>query len=821
MFVYSILILLFVWEMDVLKQLVEWDGRDASVLIFNVSMLKIDDLDCSVALGTFVYNGSREIGSATPDAVVLSHLGRMIGCQIIEKTSDSLSIDKLVELLRSYIRTGVSWLEEMEKPHEKWRKYALDCLLRAENVYQKIGYEHLERLLLPHELEEAIDDIFESLIELYDEFHDEKYLKQLESLYHAFPLCFKSQTRQLNERLQQRADEIRTAGDLQGCREYLNKMLAVLDARDQATPDQQNDSIHFALAQTYYHEQQYTKALDTLSRTSKTTRTCHLMTKILAARNETDQALESLYMLMELDDFALALDATRVVVRQLQYSTTGLNVYRRLEQHFPIQKTKVQLDLIRELVMTNHRQLEQLALEYLTRVATDPMQYQDIFTAIVDLCAFQLNEKQYQKGYDWAEHGDPYATTSSEKSVLRRIQSRAAQLMGKSTRALELSYEALELNRCIESIFSAFRILIFEPSTSVTIDRLRQFIADVTIQPKYHVEMLGAFAKIAQQAGNTIVHCEILKQMAQDIAFENQKGNAVGLPFGTLLYELMGLIRKSRDQMILYGRMALATLHERPFQKFGPDSVIEGIQLLCFNLGVVKSDATAFQLAADLARDSNGKRDALLGYISCLSTQLMTLEMKDIESLRHAVLKCLKFNISNPKNLSMLVCLCELRLPDYDLNHILKQSKDFGAEIYKLYGDFLLHACQFQETKTKSVQDAKKCFQMALSQASSLEIPAIYQKLIQHAAFNRDDMKEYFENFETWMKTHPEVHVGNNQMHWMVAKAWNLGVSYHRSEHLTHAKQLLTMAINWSELIPSRIHPTLLAAQYQAIVQLH
>ena len=105
--------------MEVLQQVLNLDGRDG-ITPESLLTLRVNELDdVSIELGVQLYNQCRGFPS---ELKLLSLVGRLVACDMLAYCLDNgkeEEMDFQIQLIRSYARTGVLWLQSKQRLTEQ------------------------------------------------------------------------------------------------------------------------------------------------------------------------------------------------------------------------------------------------------------------------------------------------------------------------------------------------------------------------------------------------------------------------------------------------------------------------------------------------------------------------------------------------------------------------------------------------------------------------------------------------------------------------------------------------------------------------------
>ncbi|OQR84876.1 hypothetical protein ACHHYP_12589 [Achlya hypogyna] len=607
--------------------------------------------------------------------------------------------------------------------------------------------------------------------------------------------------------------------------------------------------------------------------------------KLALKRGEWTTAANLIEKLQNAQDFEPANEATRLFARATDFSPTAMECYQKLQHNFPEAAWDIDVDIASELAFSDNKELRQQAVSSIERIVKDecsPEQLARLKKVIHDGSCNAHNYNNHAECFQWARVGLIASTTHGERACALRLMALAKLKLGEFDDAAQYAHDAVQKELSKKSLFACFRAALVSPKAAA--DTIPDILVKLIQLDDFDVYDLVSFAKEAHEAGSSDVVLRVLDQFARMLVEHiEQTGLMPQLPMGVLFQNMAQLNNRHaecssdtdedtsittfmqylRDLLRVVDKMSPAVADT----SFGPPAVFEWFYGVCHNLGCNKEDWKCFLMAATLAVKAENffpNQTKLKGRETKCWLASICIRMKGFQELSDAALRELLTTIE----LCQMGCQTDgeaIRVQDYLATSAFQikirlndaRSCDFiekslsgiqrtptklrelgGAPhfassshlwVYSL--DFVLvaskqfpHEGSVELLRPIASQLYKLSLQMELQNDKVDPTSVTYPlKKIIALAQSKEEGYEWLHQARQ-IAASLDISLPDNDVEWLLAKAWNFGVSCYRSQDLKQAEKFMMLSLasleQSSSMALKQAYQDKLQGQYSKLVEL-
>ncbi|EQC33902.1 hypothetical protein SDRG_08582 [Saprolegnia diclina VS20] len=819
----------------------------------------VDDKD-AIAL----YNKSRDcwlLETRKLDALQI----RAIACIVMKRVQRG-SMSTGVDLLRCFCRLGRLLLMCGDGPFPIATPQA--CFKEAIEIYRAIGVHKLGKVLAGVELEAVIDEVFQAFMGHLESLPLQSLdldtiISDIQEIRMLLPYVPK-EAPAVAKALLVFADSCLATDARDAESTLLAVALEIVEQCDRRRNKKLRAMIIGRLTDVYLDLELLDKAEACLRLLGATDGLLHGV-KLYLKRQDWTAAANLVEKLQNGDDFDAAHTATRLFAHATEYAAPALDLWHNLQHNFPDAAWNIDADIANELAFSNDKNLRCQTIAIVERMVKEPCtseQQARLKKVIHDGSCNAHNYNLHDEYFQWARIGMILSSTPEDQACSFRLMSRAKVKLGEFDDAVRYAHDALGKELSKKSLFACFRAHLAGPSPAPS--DITELVTKLINLDDFDVYDLVMFAKEAHEAGSPAVVLQVLDSFSRMLVTHIlQTGDVPQLPMG-VLFQNMAQLNNSDESLdedtsisnfMRYLRDLLSILDKiDPTQAdtaFGPPSVFEWFYGVCHNLGCNKENWVCFMLAADVAVKAEAyfpnntklrsREEKCWLAASCIRMKsfdtLSDVELREVLAtiekslskidgdgdtsriLDYLATSAFKINVK-------LLAVQGTEFVDQHMKHVLRTP-----EKLRELGDFVLYT-----SKQSLNEGAPGLLRPVASQLYKLSLQLELQKEKVDAATVTYPLKKIIALAQTkeegyeWLHqarqiaTSLEITLSDDDVEWLLTKAWNFGVSCYRNQELKHAEKFMTLSLAALEHSNStalkKVYREKLQAQYSKLQEL-
>ncbi|GAB9469195.1 hypothetical protein Gpo141_00006481, partial [Globisporangium polare] len=759
-------------------------------------------------------------------------------------------LNECIDVLRSFGRVGTLLLENAKTDIERCQQYfsfANEAFSCCHQLWSQIGLSFLTKVKQDLELEEILEDLWDFNMDRIRVLQfiesggvgnssgnsDRTINATVEALGELQMLVPYMPTYRVHllKLVKETSDIYKKAGRHQDQVLLTEKALGVCDLMDSCFEDGEEETLQ------QFKQSLLVNVLETFGAMKDFQRaeTCYsllprlrdseavlIMVKISVNAQLYDKALSYLKILFELDNLDRSIRGARIYTQAQAYSDESLEVYQALERNYGDNNLEINLDLACNLAFSGVAERRMMSIVELKRLASKTQELgscskhaERIHRTIFDAAQHNLNHHAYEECIEWASLGNSLAFSEQESGLYLRMLSLSNLRLGRTELALKLAREAARADPSKKSLFCLFNAelekLTLEGQATKS---FKDVIVDLKARDDFEVADLIALGKVAHDAGpaKQMAVLEILDELCALVA---QRPGCIGdVPAGILLQHTAQLSFKccsdgggnancsSRSDQFAktlkkYAKMLLAASKGAGKAELGPPSVVEWFYAMSMN-NVESLEKSQLKHLLEIV----GQCEA------CLVDEGQGIQ-GELEYLAKCVFT-IKVRLFDP-NTEGIFKLCQAKMPRH-------------ADEFAHLAEFVLYAAKFDEASEvrKSYKHlASDLFKYSLQvmlqsdTVASDKLCYLFRRLI-HLAEAKTNVLEWLGQF-IQLSGSLDLHFAEDDVEWLVAKSWNIGIHHHRYQEYDEARKFMDAALHILERCNSLAERmrTGLQAQYQ------
>ncbi|KAH7479482.1 uncharacterized protein KRP23_6272 [Phytophthora ramorum] len=599
------------------------------------------------------------------------------------------------------------------------------------------------------------------------------------------------------------------------------------------------------------------------------------MIKLYVDNEHFDKAHRLLLSLFQQDNFDDSILGARTYAQGLSFSIKGMDIYRHLAINYGDCAHAINVEIACNLAVEESNryramsELKRIGLELLEMErlgeSGDNRLVQRVQQTIFDALQLALNSNQHEDCLKWADAGLASASSADDKATYMRTMSRSCLQLERYTEAGEWAEKAFAEEPSKQSLFTVFQVAL-QTKSSASNEELVHIMEQLKGRDDFEIEDFLAMGKLADDLSparqDIVMHVldEICRTMMQtedcpaNLPKEVILQNAAQLAFSTFAQRQTepspaSSIISYGEKFLVYASALLQSSRPGSIGNLGPSSVFEWFYRMSFDIAKTTGDAKFFIVAANIAQRSDelyGEQSPLKQRCQLSLLATVSSDMKNIETLGKSQLLRLLEVIGRFESiacgdmyasadvkiyLAKSVIAVKLRLFDANTKAILdlcKATVHSATDLMQI-GDLVLYATKFNEAS-----EIRSSYRSLASEISSFGLQMLVQEdsidanklcyLLRRLITLAESKTKAYECFDQLIQFIDTLDVPLTEvdMEWFVVKAWNIGVSCHRSNDAEGALRFTRTAqtiMQHSESLVGRLGNNL-DAQYQTMLRM-
>ncbi|ETI43583.1 hypothetical protein, variant 1 [Phytophthora nicotianae P10297] len=572
-----------------------------------------------------------------------------------------------------------------------------------------------------------------------------------------------------------------------------------------------------------------------------------LMNKLYVENKQFEKAHRLLQLLFQQDCFEDSLAGARTFARGFSFSDKGLDIYRELASNYGEADFAINVDIACNLAFVEGKRYE--AIDELKRIgcalleeqrngqAIDKKHILKVRQTIFDALQEALNSNQHDC-LKWADAALATVSTSQDKAMYMRIISRSCIQLGRDSEAFEWAEEAFATEPSKQSLLAVLQAAI-EANPEVSKEKLTRTIDQLKARDDFEIDDLLAMGKLASDLGPSrqeivmLILDELCHTLMETDSFPAKLPvgvvlqNAAQLAFTKFTHRQQNGLNDNAEgsyseKFLTYANTLLLkssisdTIDRK--ESFEPSSIFEWFFRMSFDIAKSTEDSRYFIVAANIAERSDElfelksplmqqSQQCLLAAVSSDMKKIDTLDKSRLLGLLEVInrIGCIQSGDTSEVGcyLARADIAVKLRLFNANTEAIFELCKTTQQSVPQLMeiGELVLYATKFNEAS--EVLDsyrflAGQVFSYGLQLLIQARTPDsntlcyLLRRLITLAE-SKTKAHEWFEHV-LQLLDNLDVAFPELEMEWFVAKAWNIGVLYHRGNDNEEALKFMKIA---------------------------